>query len=155
MIVDFDIFQGEIEIGQIESPSVQATLLWFIDKYEREFLNEQLGDKLADELRDGLSQLPVEEKWTVLSDLLRYPAAEYIYCKYMRDRSSETAGQGTVETLAETAKRVSAWDVKIVRAWNEMTDYMTQINCRLLLNSLDYPDYCRKKRYKKINSFGL
>ncbi|MDR1594299.1 MAG: hypothetical protein LBS43_07445 [Prevotellaceae bacterium] len=154
MIVVFDIFQGEIEIGQLESPSVQATVQVFIDKYEPIFLHEQIGDELAAELAAGLSEDPVPEKWTLLADMLKYPAAEYVYCKYMRDRGVETAGIGTVETEAETAKRVSAWSPKIVRAWNEMVDCMQYLHCKLT-NSVDYPDYCRKVRYRKINSFGI
>jgi hypothetical protein len=153
MIVDSGIFQGEIEIGQLESPSVQATVKWFIDKYEPVFLREQLGSALAGELSDGLRQEPVAEKWAALAEMLKYPAAEYIYCKYMRDRNTETAGIGAVVTKAETAERTSAWP-KIVHAWNEMADSMCDIS-RRLSESEDYPDYCRKKRYKKINLWGI
>jgi hypothetical protein len=154
MIVEFDIFQGEIEIGQLESPAIQQTVKWFIDKYEPVFLREQLGGKLADELIDGLSQLPVAEKWETLAGWLKFPAAEFIYCKYMRDKGVETAGEGVVKTMVETAKKASPWDDKIIKAWNEMIDYMTYLNCKII-NSGDYPDYCREKRYKKINTFGL
>lgn len=153
MIVDFDIFQGEIQIGQLESPAIKATVKWFIDEYEPVFLQEQLGDKLAADLIDGLSQQPAEAKWTVLAEWLKYPAARFVYCKYMRDRSVETAGQGTVNTLSETSKKTSPWE-KIVKAWNDMVDRMTYLNC-VLCNAPDYPDYCRKVRYRKINSFGI
>jgi hypothetical protein len=153
MIVDFDIFQGEIEIGQLESPSVQKVVEWFIDKYEPAFLREQLGNRLTDDLIEGLSEEPADEKWIELAKMLKYPMAEYIYCKYMRDRSVEISGIGAVETQAETAERVSPWG-KIVHAWNEMIDSMSDIHCRLT-NNPDYPDYCQKKRYKKINLLGI
>jgi hypothetical protein len=153
MIVDFDIFQGEINIGQLESPGVQATVKLFIEKYEPVFLREQLGDKLAAKLIDGLSQQPTEEKWNILANMFKYPAAKYIYCKYMRNETTETSGQGAVQTQADTAIRVSPWD-KIVRAWNEMVDD-TQYLSHKLHNSTIFPEYCQKKKYRKINPFGI
>jgi hypothetical protein len=153
MIVDFDIFEGEIEIGQLESPTVQGSVKWFIERYEPVFLREQLGDKLYAEFTEGLSQEPVAEKWINLKDIIRYPAAEYIYSKYMCNESAETSGIGTVQTDADTAVRVSPWG-KIVHAWNDMIDAMRDIHYTLC-NNPEYPDYCRKKRYRKINSFGI
>jgi predicted protein tyrosine phosphatase len=153
MIVDFGIFEGEIEIGQLESPPIQENVQWFIDRYEPAFLQEQLGNKLYAEFVDGLSQGTVADKWQELKDLLEYPAAEYIFCKYMRNQSVDTSGMGTVLTDVDTARRVSPWG-KIVHAWNDMIDIMEKIHHRLSADP-EYPDYCRKKRYRKINMFGI
>ncbi|MDR1340827.1 MAG: hypothetical protein LBK58_12350 [Prevotellaceae bacterium] len=153
MIVDFGIFEGEIMIGQLESPPVQESVQWFIDRYEPVFLREQLGVALYMEFVDGLSRESVEDKWITLKDMMEYPAAEYIYCKYMRNQSMETSGVGAVLTDVDTARRVSPWE-KIVHAWNDMIDLTQDIHHRLSANP-EYPDYCRKKRYSKINSFGL
>lgn len=153
MILTPDIFQGEITLGQVESLSVKASIKWFIEKYEPVFLTNVLGSELAAELAQGLSADPVEEKWTVLADMLKPCIANFVYTKYMRNKISETAGSGESIHFAETAERTSPWN-KIVRTWNEMAEMLSNIDT-ILIQSSDYSQYCPNKEYKKINSIGI
>jgi hypothetical protein len=156
MIIDSTIFQGEITLGQAESFAVKEEIQWFIDKYEPTFLKLVLGVKLYEDLMAGLEGDPVEPKWETLEKLLKCPLANFVYCKYMRNKISETSGSGETLHNADVAARVSPLS-KIVRAWNEMVDLLDELRCRFHSAEFkaDYPEYCPAYRYRKTNSFGL
>lgn len=129
MQIDATYFIGEINIPNVDQPSVLENLNLFIKKYEKRFLILLLGDTVYDDFINGLSEDPIPVKWSELRDRLinsedkESPIANYVYYWYMRDQSTTSTGIGETKPNAENASIVRSSD-KQVRGWNEMSDWI-------------------------------
>lgn len=127
-------FVGELLIPNLTSPTAAGTaniaeLQWFIDAYEKEFLEYLLGTELYEEFVAGIAVTPTPlAKWTNLKNKIyvisgtptyQSPAAGYVYFFYRRNKFSVTTGSAEVQPSHENATAVSH-TAKQVRAWNMM-----------------------------------
>jgi hypothetical protein len=118
-------------IGQNSIPDLDingANLQWFIVKYEPMFLKELFGAALY----ASYAEDPATDRFTDtdLLEILKPAIVDYVYYFYMENDSNTKLGTGTGQTKKQNAVTTSPWP-KMVRAWNEMTDYCKQLNCYL------------------------
>jgi hypothetical protein len=125
-LIDVLFFRGELLIGNRGSSEVQDALTYFIDKYEKQYLETLLGKPLSDEFIAGIAVLPTPDaKWTALENQLvdntlkLSPIANYTYCWYQNDSTTSTSGTGEVKAKNENSEPISSVD-KEVKMWNEM-----------------------------------
>jgi hypothetical protein len=144
MLIDRTYFIGELNIPNTEKATVASQVDYFIEKYEREFLQKALGYSLYKSFTDGLLQDPVLPKWTQLLEGVEYtslngrvnywnglvsqplsvinkksPIAGYVYYWFMRNNFTQTAAMGEVKGTAENAINVSP-GMKMEKAWNDV-----------------------------------
>lgn len=79
--------------------------------------------------------------------------ANYVYCHWMADQASQTVGLGEVATKAENATVVSP-AVKMVRAWNEMADWIRELFCFLNTKRSIYPEWDDQNMFYFWRNFG-
>lgn len=180
MILDNTYFQGELSLPNLKinseavghaATSMQVigenNLYWFIDKYERIFLECLLGVKLAKSFTDGLQEDPVNTIWIQLRDSLytkglRFsysPVANYVYYWARRDGRTQTAVHGEKVGTQDYAQIVHD-DDKMVKAWNEMCVLVSKFYCEFLRPNWNaykgYSDGCISCNcFEPINSFGI
>ena len=174
-IIDASYFQGEIKIAQLSQLPVKENLDWFINRYEGEILDKILGYSLAARFKAGLAEDPISPEWEALLNGTLYDVdgktrswmgfrnsrkaslvANYVYFFYMRNEVTQTVGIGTVSPFGENSERQSPAP-KMVRAWNEMLDYIEELYYFLKA----YPVYefsaanTGLKGLRDINAFNL
>ena len=74
------------------------------------------------------------------SGFKRSPIANYVYWEWMRQNSTQTVGIGEGVVQAENMRMVSPAP-KMVRAWNEMVDWLWILHDYLVINKADFPNY--------------
>lgn len=88
------------------------------------------------------------------------PIANYIYYQWMKDQVTQTVGLGEAKTKAENAEVVSP-AMKMIRAWNEMSERIYEMLYYLQVRQKDYPDWWlvqaqhAARKYRTINQFGI
>jgi len=167
-IVQVSDFKGEINIANTSDMFVAQNVQWFIDKYEPIYFTQLLGADLYLLLKNGLLEDPILTKWTELVANIK-GAANFIYCKYIKNEFSQTVGTGEVKTKGANSYPYNP-NVKIARAWNEMLDYSLESIKYINDNPVDYGGYyienfyymewyntyCdRPEIFKRMNTFGL
>lgn len=182
-IIDHSYFIGEISIPNISKVDVQDRMNAFIDKYETELLTNLLGYEVYNSFKaGGIDQVPTEQKW---KDVLygldftawdgrthhwygfkgtgnypRSPIANYVYFHWMKDAVSQTSALGEVSNKSENASLMSPAP-KMVRAWNEMIDWLRELVSYLDKNTNDFPGWTRQnfwwlqRSFRYINEYGL
>ena len=136
MLINEEYFKGEIVISNLNSvgngissqiaSSNLELLLFFIDKYERRFLVSLLGRDCADEFYKEIERGELSGKWFDLKNKL----------------------------VDETLK-LSPIALKMCRAWNEMVDWVIDIQKRMKsTGSFNYRNI-DVNLLKRINTFNL
>lgn len=139
MLIDASYFIGELDIPNTDTLPVQENLAIFINKYERKFLRTILGNVLYAQYIAGLTEDPVDPKWTALQDQLRdvttkvSPISNYIYFFFVRDKTIYNSGTGTQQAEGENSTKADS-KIKTVRAWNEMNELSFEIHKFLKTN---------------------
>lgn len=175
MFLTAGYFTGELLIPNLSAITPAgsaniASLDWFIDRYEPEFLKYLLGKVLYGEfiagLADGGDDDEAADKWDDLRDKIftvtetssQSPAAAYVYYFFRRSQVTATVFGGEVSTMHENATVVDAND-KLVNAWNNMVndskvlwDWLSESEQRTL-----YPNFSREyaEYLTEINVFGI
>lgn len=134
-------FVGELQIPNLTGSAPAVTprvneLLWFIKKYEPEFLELLLGEDLYLEFSAGIAATTPEAKWTTLKNkiyqidsvngIYMSPAAAYVYYHYMCNATTVTTIAGEVKPGKQSAVQVNNTR-KIVLAWQSMCDDSEEI----------------------------
>lgn len=138
-------FRGEVNIPATERDSVCEELNRFIDLYEPVFMRLALGTGFANEVYTMAaldSGRPVQYDTLILGGEyndtysgqaverflqgLKYCAARYVYCMYLRNGESLTAQVGEVKATTDNSSGVSAAQ-KQATAWNQMVDELRYI----------------------------
>jgi hypothetical protein len=174
-LIDASYFVGELNIPNTSSPAIAERLQVFIDKYERQFLEDLLGYELWKLLDTQITQeeenspatpLPrlailldgVEytdsggtlRKWRGLvyvdGALPRSLIANYVYWHWMKDQATQTTGLGEAATQAQNATLVSPTG-KMVAACNEMARGVAQLHYFLNTNQADYPELVSSNKW--------
>lgn len=160
MFLDSSYFRGDLYLPlterKSESEGIQKflesggenNLLWYISKYENDFLIKLLGHTLYNAFAEGMKQEPVNPIWISLKDAIyknvesvnTSPSANYVYYWYRRRNESQYAIQGEVQGKQTFATNVSA-NRLLTRAWNEMTVMNKEIYCFLRRNCNEYKQY--------------
>lgn len=97
---------------------------------------------------------------TVTGSVKQSLIANYIYYHWHRDQATQSVGIGEVATKAENATRVSP-AVKMVRAWNEMIDWIKEMVLFLDTRRADYPEWddqdrhFMRRKFWYINEFNI
>lgn len=182
-LIDNTYFVGDLHIASLSNSLVLARLTSFITKYEGQLLQDLLGYPLykafkavideADpaqkwkDLRDGVEYTDVNDrtrKWMGLRDSTskRSIVANYVYYWWLRDKASATTEIGEVTDKAEaTQPAQESANVKMVRAYNEMVEWIAELIMFLNSKVDDYPEwedadvYSIRTRFKAINRFNL
>lgn len=170
MFLDGSYFRGELSIpnlkfskpagvGAILQTVGELDLLYFVEKYEREFLDNILGIELTDAIishkGDNGTYDALINKIFVKGDHGSYsPAANYVYVMIMLNGRSQTSPTGEVRKRTDNTSVVSDRN-KIVRAWNEMGEMIGNIHL-FIRNSGEYGsiDSCIGW-FKAINQFDI
>lgn len=172
MFLDYTYFESELYIPNLKYNSgsgvgsmVQAvneqSLDWYIEKYEKRYLNELLGENLYLKMIDGINRQE-DNEWSRLKDRIfqetdygKYsPAADYVYFYAVREMQTQTSSKGEVRGRQDHASVVSVYD-KLVRVWNDMVDMSQDIREYIRLNENLYGKVDQGKRWEYINTFGL
>jgi hypothetical protein len=156
MIITPAIFEGEINIGQVEQEARQALVQWFIDRYEPAFLAKLLGSELASELLTEYEVIPHDEKWDLLADRVRLPIAYYVYFYFQKNDATSSTGAGEVETEVENAVKSNV-QYKMLNAWNTMVNMNLKFREWIDKVRHIYPEYrpCISDLFCFKNTFGL
>lgn len=181
MMLDASYFVGDLYLPNIRANSAapgvagvldavgSASLDYYIEKYEAEFLVRLLGRDLADAFRAGLTEEPVRKEWRALRDKIyrkegRYPyspAAGYVYYWIMRDGATQTTRNGEVRAEQDYA-RIASPARKMVDAWNRMIPYVLDVRAYIEGHAEDYRPYgytrlcpCEALGFTPINLFNI
>lgn len=114
-----------------DSPDLQA----FIDACEVKAMKAILGINLYNEYIEGLTEDPIEERWTQLRDGTTYVyniktyeygglidlLRPYIFSEWVRENRDKFMSVGTVRAEATDTKAVSP-DSRIIEAYNDYCD---------------------------------
>lgn len=146
--------------------SAEDTLGYFIDKYEKEFLRELLGRRLAEKFIEGIQAGTPLSIWVALKDRIYLsegghyysPAANYVYFFAKRDSRTSSTMKGEARDTQDHANAIS--DVnKLAKAWNDIDPQVRSIYSFLRENWDVYSEYsdgwCIGKRFGSINPFGI
>jgi hypothetical protein len=182
-LIDHTYFIGEVNIPGTGQAVIKDVLNLFIAKYEPEFLKEVFGYEFYKAYSDGVAQNPIDQKWLDLRDGVEYTnlagylakwrglrftdpvkgsmVANYIFYKWNKDRTTFSTPAGEVRPEADNATVVIPY-VKMVKAWNEMVDYIFEMMEFLDAKMMtDYPAWQRQNRFlmtrkfRRINPFGI
>lgn len=86
------------------------------------------------------------------------PIANYVYWYYQKDITTQTVGLGQVQSKGENSVVVSPV-AKMVRAWNEMFEWLTELRRFLDQNYSTYPEWDSSQsnwwKFKTQNVFGI
>lgn len=131
-LIDATYFYGEINVPNIDTPgAVLENLEDLIKKYEAKFLKTLLG-KSVYELFIAEMAKPDDEQEQIWKDLKSIlvdeeiklsPIANYVYRFYQYNQFTVSTGSGEKQAKNENSTRASVVP-KVVRAWNEMSDWM-------------------------------
>ena len=86
--------------------------------------------------------------------------ANYVYYQWQQDQVTQTVGLGEAATKAENATMVSPAN-KMLRAWNEMVNWIKEMVCFMEANLDDYPEWqeqnyhCLWQKFWYNNQFGI
>lgn len=177
-LIDHTYFNGKLNLPQVAETEGRNIVNSFITLYENELLQKTLCLDLWKEFSDGIagSGTPVE-KWAKLltgeyfdyggrkhywvgfqnTDLKRSPIANYVYYKFMEHKVTDNTLVGVVSPQTTNAVRVDPVK-KMVDAWNEMVDMLTELKLYLNLNPEVYPEYktCNCcEVYDRLNLLGI
>lgn len=151
MLIDLTYFIREINIGQRSQPEVQENLNYFIQRYEREFLDMSLGSDLANEVvlasddlenaSDAMKKLILGDgTWLgLVNDVKISPIANYVYWHYVESEVLQSVGTGIIVPQNENS-RIANPTLKLVRAWNDMVLMCVKMH-RFITSSMEYPNY--------------
>lgn len=157
----------------------------FIADYEREYLTEVLGYKMAKDFAAAMAiATPPTGVWAALYSGAEFtdkygrlnkwpgfkntldlnPIAMYIYYKWQKERQTYSSGSGERVVLTENSEQVTVRG-KLVRAWNDMVSMNYILDDFLTQNETNYPDYPgiygnmvsygNQKFFKTINLFNV
>lgn len=177
-MLDRTYFIGELYLPSLEkskavghsSNSLQTvgeySLDWFIEKYESEYLDTLLGEKLKNNFIYGINEDTPLKIWIDLKGKIYYkqgdipfsPAANYVWYWVRRCARTQTTVQG--EKVGDMSYASTAEDSdKLCRVWNEMCDKSEVIICYLRDNWDKYKEYSIDKlcccAFHKINRFNI
>lgn len=152
MLIDLTYFIREINIGQRSQLEVQENLSYFVERYEREFLELTLGYDMANEVisasedlenaTDAMKQLiSGDGLWLgLINDSKISPIANYVYWHYTESEVLQAVGTGVVVPQNENS-RIANPTLKLVRAWNDMIVMCSKMHKYIIANKSEYPDY--------------
>lgn len=166
-------FVGDLLIPNISGSTVTETanllqLQIAIAKYEPDFLRRLLGTDFYDLYAAGIAATVPDARWTALKNALYVenttldvgfsPAANYVYCKFVKQQNSLTLVHSEAKARHENMELFTPRE-KYVAAWNDM---VRQINIFLVWmedNSADYPEYSSQdtapETFEPINPWGI
>jgi hypothetical protein len=140
------IEEREIDDGNI------VELNRFIAKYEKELFTDLLSKAVYDLLVNAYAGIdpPSQELTLLYSKLMENPiAANLTYYWFMRDSETMTGGVGEVKPKSENATPTTAAP-KMVRAWNEMHDWLVTLCQWLTDNEADYQCQARGVHFYEV-----
>jgi hypothetical protein len=86
------------------------------------------------------------------------PIANYVYWYWMTDDTTQTVGLGQQASKVENAIQVSP-ATKMVRAWNEMNEWVAEFHRFMITTQADYPEWTQANhnysKFAKTNVFGI
>lgn len=174
-------FRGEIHIPGTEKDSVCEDLNRFIASHEPKFMRYALGTGFASEVYSKAAlQVGREPQYDTLIvggdytdtysghgverhlEGLKFCAARYVYCMYLRNGESLTAMVGEVKPNTDNADWVSGAQ-KQATAWNQMVDELRNIwhfvqwykvddAAAFDTSGMESPYYCK---FGQRNIFGI
>lgn len=164
-------FVGELNIQNISGTTTteQANLLQLqiaIAQHEPVFLEMLLGEDLYTAYAAGIAEAVPDARWTALDDKIYVenntlsigfsPAANYVYCKYMRNQFSNTLMNGEGRIANENFTPVGLTH-KITQAWNEMVRLSAVIQEWLDDNTDTYPEWTTTDHttFEAVNQWGI
>lgn len=179
MLIDRTYFVGDLNIPNTSTAAIGSLLDWFIEKYEEKFLLDAFGYSLYKAFKAGMQDDPVAQKWTDLiegveytdlSGITRYwrglissvsgditieisPIACYVYYWFMRNNHSQTATMGEVKSKNENAVSHNP-ALKMVRAWNEMSQAIRDLKHFLDAKQSDYPEWKDHDSWRMLRLFA-
>lgn len=90
--------------------------------------------------------------------LAKSPIANYVYWHWLKDQTTQTVGLGEVASKSENAQLVSP-ATKMVRAWNEMSEWVEELYYFMQTSYADYPEWqfgdSNFSKFRKTNMFGI
>lgn len=155
MRITSSYFQGIISIPGLGSTgigtAVEDELTILIQKYEADYLKALFGPEMYLEyVTDCAAGIPANSKWSklfsgiatgytdcydrvdlwdgiLMTNPTQSPIANYIFCKYLELKNSNTTPSGETTNSVENAERTNSI-YKMVRAWNEMVVWNYKIH---------------------------
>lgn len=159
--IDNTYFFGELSLAYPDTPAGITNLQLLIDSREDELLLRLLGYALYKAYKAGIAAGSPDQRWLDIRDgkeytnqsgvLTKWPGlhftvgtskksliANYVYWHYQNDNYTFTTGSSEKKTdLAINANP----EIKMIRAWNEMVNWNTDLYLFLSDNADTYPEY--------------
>lgn len=171
-LIDETYFIGELSIPNVSNVAIAERLQFFIDKYEKQFLQELFGYELWKLLDIQITQEEENSPATPLprlSDLIngveytdnggrlrmwdglissgpKSPIANFVYWQWIKDQATQTTGLGEAATQAQNAVLVSP-AVKMVSAWNDMSKQVVSLWHFLNSSHEEYPEWVQSEKW--------
>ena len=158
MITTYLDFVGNLYIPN-SAPSLAegANLGKLIEIYEPKKLKDILGFKMYDlmltninqgsgiwhDLIAGASYIDLNNQtqyWNGFREVGKNPIANYIYCQWQKQNTTQTTSLGEKAGKAENTDNGNAI-YKYKESWNSMVDMLIVLDEFITINKDDYPDY--------------
>ena len=172
MFLNESYFRGELSLPNVKLSNPRAgvgsilqtvgelDLLFFIEKYEYNFLVHILGIELTEQMisnkgDNGKFDALINKIFVQREHGSYSPAANYVYVMVMLNGRSQTSSTGEVRKRTDNMSVVSDRN-KIVRAWNEMGEMIGNIHL-FIRNSGEYGTIENSciGWFKAINQFDI
>lgn len=169
-LIDSTYFVGDLNIPNTDKDYVLERLQYFIEKMERQLLQDILGYELYKPLVAAFDQAEDDSsytyetrlgnilngteytgqdsrlhKWKGLvyvteSEVKGSLIANYVYWHWLKDQTTQTTGLGESATQAQNSTLTSP-TIKMVKVWNEFAYQVQELFYFLQSNQLSYPEW--------------
>jgi hypothetical protein len=188
--IDETYFVGALNIPNTDKDYVLQRLTSFIDTLELELLQDVLGYPLykafvaaTGDYDPDASNASIDQKWLNILEGAEYTGrdnrlhfwkgllfeqgttprsliANYVYYYWLKDNTTQTVGIGEATAKAENSDNASPM-IKMVSAWNEMSEWINDLICFIDVHQDTYTEWCSSdkwsvlRKFRKINQFGI
>lgn len=155
-------FVGEANIPDTDSQAVAERLQVYIDKYEQKYLRALLGLGLYTELKDGLLQSPIPDKWVDLVAQFNEPLTYYVYWHWLKGNNDYTNNSGVSrkknensEMVSPMAQMVSRWNNMVEANWDMVKGWDSELYGDYYFTGSIWPNRDVRDIFTKQNTFNL
>lgn len=173
-LINSSYFVGPINIPNTNKTEISEQITFFAEKYENELLRDLFGYELSKNFTTGTedfdpdgSNATVDQRYLDLIEGVDFtnrqnrpdrfeglPAivANYVYWMLITNNQTQTVGLGEVAALSENAESASP-AMKLVNAWNEMSDRIAKLYEFCLVKIATYPELNNYNYHQMINKY--
>lgn len=129
-IIDKNYMWGQLSLSNMSEEEELNELDRYIAKYQKEYLTRMFGKTIAADMPEGLIELLYDH------ETLTSPIANFVFFYLQRDKASFTTPAGEKTLMIDKTRAVLPTG-KLVRAWNEMSEFNAKLHVELYLKEIE------------------